>query len=63
MFNIDDCNQEMELSIDAFKSDLKNIRTGRVSPDILKTIIIAKLVPKKSAILNIGIKFKLTSNL
>ena len=40
MFNIDDCNQEMELSIDAFKSDLKNIRTGRVSPDILKTIII-----------------------
>ena len=40
MFNIDDCNQEMELSIDAFKNDLKNIRTGRVSPDILKTIII-----------------------
>ena len=40
MFNIDDCNQEMGLSIEAFKNDLKNIRTGRVSPDILKTVII-----------------------
>ena len=40
MFNIDDCNQEMDLSIEAFKNDLKNIRTGRVSPEILKTIII-----------------------
>ena len=40
MFNIEDCNQEMDLSIEAFKNDLKNIRTGRVSPDILKTIII-----------------------
>ena len=40
MFNIEECNQEMELSIDAFKNDLKNIRTGRVSPDILKNIIV-----------------------
>ena len=40
MFNIEDCNKEMDLSIEAFKNDLKNIRTGRVSPDILKTIII-----------------------
>jgi len=40
MFNIDDCNNEMDLSIEAFKNDLKNIRTGRVSPEILKTIII-----------------------
>ena len=40
MFNINDCNQEMDLSIEAFKNDLKNIRTGRVSPDILKTVII-----------------------
>ena len=40
MFNIDDCNQEMDLSIEAFKNDLKNIRSGRVSPDILKTVII-----------------------
>ena len=30
----------MKLSIEAFSNDLKNIRTGRVSPDILKTIII-----------------------
>ena len=40
MFNIEDCNQEMDVSIEAFKNDLKNIRTGRVSPDILKTVII-----------------------
>ncbi len=40
MFNIDECNQEMELSIEAFKNDLKNIRTGRVSPEILKNVII-----------------------
>ncbi len=40
MFNIEDCNQEMDLSVEAFKNDLKNIRTGRVSPDILKTVII-----------------------
>ena len=40
MFNIEDCNQEMESSIDAFKNDLKNIRTGRVSPEILKSVII-----------------------
>jgi ribosome recycling factor len=30
----------MDLSIEAFKNDLKSIRTGRVSPDILKTVII-----------------------
>jgi ribosome recycling factor len=30
----------MKSSIEAFSNDLKNIRTGRVSPDILKTIII-----------------------
>lgn len=30
----------MKASIEAFSNDLKNIRTGRVSPDILKTIII-----------------------
>tara|TARA_B100000900_G_scaffold403925_1_gene411612 strand:- start:338 stop:889 length:552 start_codon:yes stop_codon:yes gene_type:complete len=40
MFDINDCNHEMELSIDAHKNELKNIRTGRVSPDILKTVII-----------------------
>ena len=30
----------MNLSIEAYTSELKNIRTGRVSPDILKSIII-----------------------
>ena len=40
MFDIDICNNEMSLSIEAYSSELKNIRTGRVSPDILKTIII-----------------------
>tara|TARA_B100000575_G_C22996840_1_gene574574 strand:+ start:96 stop:647 length:552 start_codon:yes stop_codon:yes gene_type:complete len=40
MFNKDNCSSEMQLSINAFSNELKNIRTGRVSPDILKTIII-----------------------
>ncbi len=40
MFDIKDCNNEMQASIFAFSNDLKNIRTGRVSPDILKSIII-----------------------
>ena len=30
----------MKLSIEAFSNELKNIRTGRVSPDILKSIVI-----------------------
>ena len=40
MFNIKDCDNEMKATTLAFSNDLKNIRTGRVSPDILKTIII-----------------------
>ena len=40
MFNKDNCSSEMKLSINAFAEELKNIRTGRVSPDILKTIIV-----------------------
>tara|TARA_Y100000996_G_C22376289_1_gene583175 strand:+ start:35 stop:586 length:552 start_codon:yes stop_codon:yes gene_type:complete len=40
MFEIDNCNNEMELTIEAYTNELKNIRTGRVSPDILKSIII-----------------------
>ena len=40
MFNTDKCSSEMRLSIDAFSAELKNIRTGRVSPDILKTIVV-----------------------
>ncbi len=40
MFDINECNNEMKATIAAFSNDLKNIRTGRVSPEILKTIII-----------------------
>tara|TARA_B100000927_G_scaffold11279_1_gene8928 strand:+ start:3396 stop:3947 length:552 start_codon:yes stop_codon:yes gene_type:complete len=40
MFNINDCDIEMKATITAFSNDLKNIRTGRVSPDMLKNIII-----------------------
>ena len=40
MFNKDNCSSEMKVSINAFSTELKNIRTGRVSPDILKTIIV-----------------------
>ena len=40
MFDINDCNSEMKVSVSAFSNELKNIRTGRVSPDILKNIII-----------------------
>ncbi len=40
MFNKENCSSEMLSSITAFSSELRNIRTGRVSPDILKTIVI-----------------------
>ena len=40
MFNKDKCTLEMQSSINAFSNELKNIRTGRVSPDILKTIVV-----------------------
>ena len=40
MFNKENCSSEMQSSIDAFSNELKNIRTGRVSPDILKTIVV-----------------------
>jgi len=40
MFDINECDSEMKATISAFSNDLKNIRTGRVSPDILKNIII-----------------------
>ena len=40
MFNINECDSEMKATIVAFSNDLKNIRTGRVSPEILKSIII-----------------------
>ena len=40
MFDINECNSEMDSSVVAYSIELKNIRTGRVSPDILKSIII-----------------------
>ena len=40
MFDINICNSEMNASLEAFSNELKNIRTGRVSPEILKSIII-----------------------
>ena len=40
MFDINQCDSEMKATITAFSNDLKNIRTGRVSPEILKNIII-----------------------
>ena len=40
MFDKESCSKEMKSSIDAFSGELKNIRTGRVSPDILKTIVV-----------------------
>ena len=40
MFDINDCKDEMNSTISAFIQDVKNIRTGRVSPDILKNLII-----------------------
>lgn len=40
MFDIKDCNNEMKATLSAFSNDLKNIRTGRVSPDILKSIVV-----------------------
>ena len=32
MFNKENCSKEMKSSINAFSNELKNIRTGRVSP-------------------------------
>jgi len=40
MFDKEKCTTEMQSSINAFSSELKNIRTGRISPDILKTIVV-----------------------
>ena len=40
MFDKNNCNSEMQITTNAFSNELKNIRTGRVSPDILKTIVV-----------------------
>ena len=46
MFDINECESEMKATISAFASDLKKIRTGRVSPDMLKNIIIDSYAQK-----------------
>ena len=40
MFDVNKCSKEMDTTHEAFTNELKNIRTGRVSPEILKSIII-----------------------
>ena len=40
MVDLNDCKTQMLETVQAHESELKNIRTGRVSPDILKTIIV-----------------------
>ena len=40
MIDLEECKLEMENTLDVFSNDLKNIRTGRVSPEILKNIIV-----------------------
>ena len=47
MFDKDNCSKEMKNSVEAFSNELKNIRTGRVSPDILKTILVDSYGSKK----------------
>ena len=40
MVDFNNCKKEMESTVIAFESELKNIRTGRVAPEILKSIIV-----------------------
>ena len=40
MFDLNECKKQMLETVQAHENELKNIRTGRVSPDILKTIIV-----------------------
>jgi len=40
MFDLNECEKQMNETVLAHETELKNIRTGRVSPDILKTIIV-----------------------
>ena len=40
MLDKENCTQEMKQSVDAFSNEIKNIRTGRVSPEILKSIVV-----------------------
>ena len=40
MFDNTVCTDEMNMSLTAYSNELKSFRTGRVSPDILKNIIV-----------------------
>ena len=40
MFDINNCKLEMNSTIDSFNEELKNIRTGRVSPEIMKSVTV-----------------------
>jgi ribosome recycling factor len=40
MFDINNCKTEMKSTINSLNEELKNIRTGRVSPDIMRSIIV-----------------------
>ena len=58
MFEISNCKDEMNSTISSFVQDIKNIRTGRVSPDILKNLTVdsygAKMaIPQLSNINNL----------
>ena len=58
MFEIINCKNEMNHTISSFTQDVKNIRTGRVSPDILKNLTVdsygAKMaIPQLSNINNL----------
>ena len=34
MFDLNDCKKQMQETVQAHENELRNIRTGRVSPDI-----------------------------
>ena len=40
MFDVNNCKLEMNSTIDSFNEELKNIRTGRVSPEIMKSVTV-----------------------
>ena len=40
MFDLNNCNNDMETVVQSFKNEISNIRTDRVSPDALNGIVI-----------------------
>ena len=40
MFDLNNCNNDMETVVQSFKNEISNIRTNRVSPDALNGIVI-----------------------